>query len=84
METRTLTVIDIEQWSILFDGEDLIDQGHSIPFDRIVTASKGDAVKLARVSAHGSPFEKRACEAGDVDDSLKLSTILPLTKRGRR
>lgn len=81
---RTLTLIDIEEWSILFDDEDLIDQGHSIPFDRIVIASNGEAVKLAHISAYGSPFEKRACESGDVDDSLKLSTILPLTKRSRR
>lgn len=83
METRTLTVIDIEEWSILFCDDELIDQGHSIPFDRIVMASNGETVKLSHISAYGSPFEKTACENGDVPDSTTLSSILPLTKRSR-
>lgn len=85
METRTLTVVEINEWACLFDGDKLIDQGHSIPLDRIVSAAKGEAVKIARVSAYDSPFDAQVSEAGDVSMDTKLSEIMPLTKRaGRR
>lgn len=83
-ETRVLTVVEINEWACLFDGDSLIDQGHSIPFERVVDAAKGEPVKIARVSAYDSPFDKMVTEAGDVATNTKLSAILPLTKRGRR
>jgi len=83
-EPRTLTVIELNEWACLFDGDKLIDQGDSIPIDRIVRAANGEPVRLARIAAYGSQFDRQVSAAGDIAMDTKLSTILPLTKRGGR
>lgn len=80
---RALTVVDIEEWSVLFDGEDVVNQGHSTEIEDLVRASKGEPFTLQRISAYDSPFDKMVSEAGDVSMATKLADILPLTKRTR-
>lgn len=81
MANRHLTVVDIEEWSILFDGDEMVDQGHSTELDTIIRASRGEPFTLARISAYDSPFDKQVSQDGDVRHGTKLSEILPLTKR---
>ena len=83
-ESMKLTVIDIEDWSVLFADEKIINQGHSTTIEDLVRAAGGCAVTLARVAAHGSPFDKMVTDGGDVDMKLRLSAVLPLTKKPRR
>jgi hypothetical protein len=51
-----LTVIDIEDWSVLFADEKIVHQGHSTSVEDLVRASKGEPVTLlARIAAYDSP-----------------------------
>lgn len=81
--TKTLTVIELEDWSLLFSDETLVHQDHSTHVDNLVTAAKGEPVILARINAHGSSLDKKVSEAGDVSMGLTLSEAAPLAKRQR-
>lgn len=82
-EPKTLTVVTVEDWAILFRDEDCIDQGHSIDLWQIEKAANGEPIKIVTVSAYDSPFDKEISEAGDFDARKKLSEIMPLTKHKR-
>lgn len=81
MANKHLTVVDIEEWSILFDGNEMVDQGHSTELDTIIRAARGEPFTLERIAGYDSAFDKQVSQDGDVKNGTKLSEILPLIRR---
>lgn len=83
-EPRTLTVVEMNEWSLLFDGETLAYQGHNVALFHIEQAARGEAIKIKIVDAYGTPFDRQTRRDGDVRDNMTLSEVMPMTKRKRR
>jgi hypothetical protein len=82
--TRTLTVIDVEDWSLLFDDQRLIDQGHSTPLNQLAHIASGTPVILHYVSACDTILDKMISTAGDASMKMTLAEALALCVKVKR
>jgi hypothetical protein len=78
---RHLTVIDVEDWSVLFDGEKIHHQGHQTTLDDLILAANGQPVTLERVCGYDSKFEAMLQKAGDCDTRMSLAQARSLASQ---
>jgi len=81
---KELTIIEVCEWELLFEGEQLVDQGHSICLMDIVSRAKGNPVVLRHVNAEGSALDEETYESGDVSYDMTLSGALAKCVGARR
>lgn len=78
--TRKLTVVEIADWSALFDDESLVNEGYSMSIGDLVRASRGEPVTIAVVYADGTELDRVVCDLGSFPER-PLPDILALARR---
>ncbi|RWB08734.1 MAG: hypothetical protein EOQ39_19025 [Mesorhizobium sp.] len=76
----TITVIDIEDWSLVFREEKLVAQGHDTIVSELARLTHGEPFRLAYIYATGSELDKEITEAGQVADTMLASRAINLAR----
>lgn len=74
------TVIEMDDWALLFIGERLAAQGHSIRLRDLKDLAGNTPFTLSLVEAHGTKLEKSLTENGQWDEQMPLHKAVVLTK----
>ncbi|MBZ9888153.1 hypothetical protein LB559_09395 [Mesorhizobium sp. BR1-1-3] len=70
---RLLTVIDLNDWALLFDDERLVDQSHSFSVGNLVQRARCEPVYLQRICADGSKLDEQLQEDGEASLDMTLT-----------
>lgn len=76
-----LTVIDLSEYGLLFDGDNLVDHGREIGLLDVARRANGRPVKLRTVSAANSDLDLDTSSGCDVFSGMNLSYALTRCRR---
>jgi hypothetical protein len=76
-----LTVIQIDDWALLFKNEELVDQNHDISVWDLERHAQSNPFFLEVISAYETELDKKISADGDCSMSMKLSEAMSLMKK---
>lgn len=80
-ETQHFTIIEVDEWALLFVDGDLISQGHRIRLPDLVEVSAKKPFTLEVFAADGTALEEYLLEYGSANPDMTLSKARTLAEK---
>ena len=65
---KAFTVIELDEWALLFDGRKLVVEDHSIELDQLEHQAKGECFTLEVISGYDTDLDDHVTENGRAND----------------